>query len=56
MMDRREIASSVDVKGGWNVKWSLVIDIPVGRYVISLTFSNEGYSKDVDNCFTIIVK
>ena len=33
-----------------------IYDIPVGRYVISLTFSNEGYSKDVDNCFTIIVK
>lgn len=31
-------------------------NIPVGRYEISLTFSNEGYSKDLDNCFTIIVK
>lgn len=31
-------------------------NIPVGRYVISLTFSNEGYSKDLDNCFTVIVK
>lgn len=30
--------------------------IPVGRYVISLNFRNEGYSKDVDDCFTIIVK
>lgn len=31
-------------------------DIPIGRYVISLTFQNEGWSKDVDDCFTIIVK
>lgn len=31
-------------------------DIPVGKYVISLTFANEGYSRDVDDCFTIIVK
>ena len=31
-------------------------NIPVGRYEISLTFSNEGYSKDLDNCFMIIVK
>lgn len=30
--------------------------VPAGRYLISLTFSNEGYSKDVDDCFTIIVK
>lgn len=31
-------------------------NVPKGRYKISLTFSNEGYSKDMDNCFTIIVK
>ena len=31
-------------------------NIPIGRYVISLNFSNEGYSKDVEDCFTIIVK
>ncbi len=31
-------------------------DIPTGRYVISLNFSNESYSKDVNDCFTIIVK
>lgn len=31
-------------------------ELPAGRYVISLNFKNEGYSKDVDNCFTIIVK
>ena len=30
--------------------------IPVGRYVISLNISNEGYSHDVDDVFTIIVK
>ena len=30
--------------------------IPVGRYVVSLTFTNEGYSKDLDDCFTIIVE
>lgn len=31
-------------------------DIPIGRYLISLNFKNEGYSKDVNDCFTIIVK
>lgn len=30
--------------------------LSIGRYVISLNFKNEGYSKDVDDCFTIIVK
>ena len=33
-----------------------VTSIPVGRYVISLNFTNEGYSKDLDDCFTIIVE
>lgn len=33
-----------------------VESIPTGRYRISLTFANEGYSKDVNDCFTIIVK
>lgn len=28
---------------------------PVGRYSISLRFSNEGYTKDVDHVYTIIV-
>ena len=31
-------------------------DIPTGHYLISLNFKNEGYSKDVNDCFTIIVK
>lgn len=31
-------------------------EIPAGRYIISLTFTNEGYSKNVEDCFTIIVK
>lgn len=31
-------------------------DIPVGRYTISLTFTNEGYTKSVEDIFTIIVR
>ena len=31
-------------------------DVPVGRYRISLTFTNEGYTQDVDDVFTEIVK
>lgn len=33
-----------------------VESVPAGRYEVSLTFTNEGYSKDVNDCFTIIVK
>ena len=30
--------------------------VSIGVYRVSLTFTNEGYSKDLDDCFTIIVK
>ena len=33
-----------------------ISSIPTGRYVISLNVYNEGYSQDVDDCFTIIVE
>ncbi len=46
----------LSVRGDGTFEVPLHHGCPVGRYVISLTFSNEGYSKDVDDCFTIIVK
>lgn len=33
-----------------------VSSIPAGRYRVLLNFCNEGYSKNMDNCFTIIVE
>lgn len=33
-----------------------VSSVPAGRYRISLNFRNEGYSKDVNDCFTVIVE
>lgn len=30
--------------------------VPPGIYYISVTFKNEGYSKDINNAFTVIVK
>ena len=54
--DAGKLKAVLTVKGDGMLNVSCHHDIPVGRYVISLTFSNEGYSKDVDNCFTIIVK
>ncbi len=49
----REVLS---VRGNGVLEIPLQHDVPVGRYVVSLNFKNEGYSRDVDNCFTIIVK
>ncbi|WP_018336673.1 hypothetical protein [Butyricimonas synergistica] len=46
----------LEVRGDGTFEIPLQHDVPVGRYVISLNFKNEGYSKDVNDCFTIIVK
>ena len=54
--DTSALASVLSVRGDGTFVVPLKHDIPVGRYVISLTFSNEGYSKDLDDCFTIIVE
>lgn len=45
------------VRGDGTFQLPLQVEsIPVGRYRISLAFTNEGYSKTLDDCFTIIVK
>lgn len=46
----------LSVRGNGVLEIPLHHDVPVGRYVISLNFSNEGYSKDINDCFTIVVK
>lgn len=51
-----EALEQIKVYGDGTFEVPLQHTIPVGRYVISLNFRNEGYSKDVDDCFTIIVK
>ena len=51
-----EALEQIKVYGDGTFEVPLKHTIPVGRYVISLNFRNEGYSKDVDDCFTIIVK
>ena len=45
----------LQVSGNGTFTLPVYTDIPIGRYVISLTFTNEGYTRDVDDCFTIIV-
>ena len=54
--DANNLADCLTVRGNGIFEVPIEHDIPVGRYVISLNFSNEGYSKDVNDCFTIIVK
>lgn len=54
--DPEKLWKVLSVRGNGMFELPLYHGVPVGRYVISLNFSNEGYSKDVDNCFTIIVK
>ena len=54
--DIAEAMKQIKVYGDGTFEVPLNHTIPIGRYVISLNFTNEGYSKDLDDCFTIIVK
>lgn len=46
----------LSVRGDGTFEIPLHHDVPTGHYMISLNFKNEGYSKDLNDCFTIIVK
>ena len=54
--DAEKLARCISVRGDGTISVPVKNDIPLGRYKISLNFKNEGWSKDVDDCFTIIVK
>lgn len=54
--DVAKLQECISVRGDGTFEVPIINDVPVGYYMISLNFSNEGWSKDVDNCFTIIVK
>ena len=54
--DSEKLWEVLSVRGDGTFEMPLHHDVPAGRYVISLNFRNEGYSKDVNDCFTIIVK
>ena len=51
-----KIMPEVSVRGDGTIVVPLVNNIPKGTYLISLNFRNEGYSKVLEDCFTIIVK
>lgn len=55
--DAEAMSALLTVRGDGMLKLPLnITSIPVGRYVVSLNIYNEGYSHDVDDVFTIIVK
>ena len=54
--DAERMWEVLNVSGDGTFSMPVYSDVPVGRYQISLTFTNEGYTQDVNNCFTIIVK
>ena len=54
--DVTEVKKQLKVYGDGTFEVALYHTIPAGRYLISLNFKNEGYSKDVNDCFTVIVK
>ena len=54
--DPEKLWKVLSVRGDGTFEIPLYHDVPAGRYVISLNFRNEGYSKDVNDCVTIIVK
>ena len=54
--DAEKMWEVLNVSGDGTFSMPVYSDVPVGRYQISLTFTNEGYTQDVNNCFTIIVK
>ena len=46
----------VNVRGGGRMEFPLISDITPGRYRVSLSVFNEGYSHIVKDVFTFIVK
>ena len=54
--DSEKMKAVLTVKGDGMLSVPCHHNVPLGRYIVSLTFPNEGYTRDVDACFTIIVK
>lgn len=44
------------IRGGGRMSFPLVSDITPGKYTVSVKISNEGYTKEVKDVFTFIVK
>mgnify|MGYP006874103298 CR=1 FL=1 len=51
-----KLSDCISIRGDGTISVPVKNEVPIGRYIISLNFSNEGWSKDVNECFTIIVR
>lgn len=49
--DAEKMWEVLNVSGDGTFSMPVYSDVPVGRYQISLTFTNEGYTQDVNNWF-----
>ncbi len=54
--DPAKLLSVLTIRSNGILTVPLSHNVPPGQYKISLTFSNEGYSKDLDDVFTVIVR
>lgn len=50
------LKACMTVRGDGTIEIPAKHGVSIGVYRVSLTFTNEGYSKDLDDCFTIIVE
>lgn len=46
----------LSVRGNGMLSIPVRHEVPAGRYVISLRVWNEGYAKEIEDCFTVIVE
>lgn len=50
------LKACMTVRGDGTIEIPAKHGVSVGVYTVSLTFTNEGYSRDLDNCMTVVVK
>ena len=50
------LKACMTVRGDGTIEIPARHGVSIGVYRISLTFTNEGYTRDLDDCFTIIVE
>lgn len=51
-----KLRNHLQIRNNGMLSVPVVNDIPIGRYRLSFTFTNEGHTKKRENIFTIIVK
>lgn len=54
--DAGKLQNYISIRGDGTMTIPAQADLPPGEYKISLNFQNEGYTKSIDNAFTIFVR